>query len=78
MPVEVSFGGNGYDAMSEPLNWFHESALFRLAKAEKLEVLRHKWLESERAGRDIGFDAAYVSWCFRHRKQWLRSRQRHE
>lgn len=30
------------------------------------EILRHKWLKSEEAGEDIGFEAALVDWMENH------------
>lgn len=42
--------------------------------AERDELLKHKWLESEKAGRDIGSDQALSSWVSNHRKNWLRHR----
>lgn len=44
--------------------------------AEREEVLRHKWLLSEKAGRDVGFEAALVDWVEHHRHQWRKSRVR--
>ena len=38
-------------------------------------MLRHKWLESERAGRDIGFERALMDWVLNHRTKWRKSRQ---
>jgi hypothetical protein len=32
------------------------SLLYRHYQAQREEVLKHKWYESERAGHDIGFD----------------------
>jgi hypothetical protein len=43
--------------------------------AEKEEVLRHKWIESEKAGRDIGFEAALVDWIRNHRVNWRKCRR---
>jgi hypothetical protein len=51
------------------------SSLYREFLAEREEILRHKWCESEKAGRDIGFDNALVSWVMRHRAQWVRDRR---
>jgi hypothetical protein len=51
------------------------SLLFREWQAECEEVLRHKWCESERAGRDIGMDNARVSWVVHHRARWLKERR---
>jgi hypothetical protein len=39
--------------------------------AEREEILRHKWIESEKAGRDIGFEKALLEWMVRHRSMWL-------
>ena len=38
------------------------STLYRECKAQHEEILRHKWLESEKAGRDVRFERALVSW----------------
>ena len=32
------------------------STLYREFLAEREEIMRHKWLESEKAGADIGFE----------------------
>ena len=34
------------------------SSLYREFQAEREEILKHKWIESEKAGRDIGFERA--------------------
>jgi hypothetical protein len=41
--------------------------------AEKEEILRHKWIESEKAGRDVGFEAALIDWIVHHRTAWRRA-----
>ncbi len=51
------------------------STLYQQYLAEREEVLRHKWLESERAGRDIGFERALVDWVLNHRDKWRKNRQ---
>ena len=38
--------------------------------AERDEILRHKWLESEKRGCDIGFDRAFLDWIRKHRNEW--------
>lgn len=40
--------------------------------AENREILLHKWFESERMGRDVGYEYARVDWVLRHRKEWCR------
>lgn len=41
----------------------------------RFEIERHKWIESEKAGRDVGEDAIYhwirVHWCGYLRARWL-------
>jgi hypothetical protein len=34
------------------------------------EILKHKWIESEKAGYDIGFEKALLSWVCYHRDKW--------
>jgi hypothetical protein len=51
------------------------SSLYREFQAEREEILRHKWIESEKAGRDIGFDRALTDWIVKHRSKWRKSRQ---
>jgi len=51
---------------------------FGLAKfrdAERDEILIHKWIESAKAGRDIGFEQALTDWIVRHRSKWRKMRQ---
>jgi len=49
------------------------SGLFRERFAEHEEILRHKWLESEKAGYDIGYGRALVSWAMHHRSAWRKA-----
>lgn len=51
------------------------SSLYREFQAEREEILKHKWIESEKAGYDIGFEHALTDWIIKHRSKWRRSRQ---
>ena len=51
------------------------SSLYREFQAEREEILRHKWLESEKAGHDIGFERALTDWIVKHRANWRKARQ---
>jgi len=51
------------------------SSLYREFQAEKEEILKHKWIESEKVGHDIGFDKALTDWIVKHRSKWRRARQ---
>ena len=54
-----------------------ESALYKEFLAERAEILKHKWIESEKAGKDIGFERALLDWIVKHRSNW-RDRRRKE
>jgi hypothetical protein len=51
------------------------SSLYREFQAERDEILKHKWIESEKAGYDIGFEQALTDWIVKHRSKWRKSRQ---
>jgi len=51
-----------------------ESLLYKEFLAEREEILRHKWLESEKAGHDVGFEKALLDWIVKHRSQWREKR----
>ena len=51
------------------------SSLYREFQAEREEILKHKWLESEKAGHDIGFERALTDWIVRHRSKWRKTLQ---
>jgi hypothetical protein len=51
------------------------SSLYREFQAEREEILKHKWIESEKAGRDIGFERALTDWIIKHRSKWRKTRQ---
>lgn len=36
------------------------------------EIERYKWIESEKAGRDIGFDTAAKEWLVQYAEEWLK------
>jgi hypothetical protein len=53
-----------------------KSALYKEFLAERQEILRHKWIESEKAGYDIGFERALIDWILRYRPAWREKRHR--
>ncbi|MCC5805306.1 MAG: hypothetical protein JJU00_03155 [Opitutales bacterium] len=52
------------------------SSLYQEFLAEREEILRHKWIESEKVGRDIGFERALLDWIRNHRDGWRAARRR--
>lgn len=66
------------DESKEPLSasdLLKNSSLYREFQAEREEILKHKWIESEKAGRDIGFERALTDWIIKHRSKWRKARQ---
>jgi hypothetical protein len=56
-------------------NGFAErSSLYQEFLAEREEILRHKWIESEKKGKDIGFERALLDWIRKHRENWRSTR----
>jgi hypothetical protein len=51
------------------------SKVYREFQAEREEILKHKWIESEKAGYDIGFERALTDWIVKHRSRWRKARQ---
>jgi len=61
---------------SESCSLLARSSLYRELSAEREEIMRHKWIESEKAGGDIGFERALVNWVIHHRANWRAKRRR--
>ena len=53
-----------------------KSSLYREFQAEREEILKHKWIESEKAGTDIGFEKALLDWIVKYRSTWRDKRQK--
>lgn len=52
-----------------------ESKLYREYLAEREEILKHKWIESEKAGHDVGLEKALLDWIVKHRASWRAERR---
>ncbi len=66
------------DSKPEPLttsDLMKNSSLYREFQAEREEIMKHKWIESEKAGHDIGFERALTDWIVKYRSKWRKSRQ---
>ena len=50
------------------------SQLYQEFLEERGQILRHKWLESEKEGRDIGLERALLDWVTNHRKKWRKEK----
>ena len=60
---------------SEPPTFAQRSSLYQEFLAEREEILKHKWIESEKLGRDIGFERALLDWIRKHRQSWRKARK---
>ncbi|MEK6933502.1 MAG: hypothetical protein AABW75_01340 [Nanoarchaeota archaeon] len=67
--VENSISSNALDLIKA-------SKLYRTYQAEHEEILRHKWIESEKAGYDIGFEWALTDWIIKHQRKWCKEREK--
>lgn len=56
-------------------DFMHNSSVYREFLAERNEILKHKWLESEKVGNDIGFEKALLDWIQKHRSNWRNLRK---
>jgi len=61
-------------SMTDDSARLQHSTLYQDFLAEREEILKHKWIESEKAGRDIGFERALTDWIVKHRSEWRRAR----
>ena len=59
---------------SENKEFIERSSLYQEFLAERDEILRHKWIESEKRGKDIGFERALLDWIRKHRQKWRSER----
>ena len=53
-----------------------ESSIYKEFAAMKEEIMKHKWIESEKAGYDIGFSKALIDWTIRFKSTWFKSRKK--
>ena len=58
----------------DPSEFVKNSVLYKEFLAEREEILKHKWIESEKAGADIGFEKALLDWIVKHRSNWRQKR----
>ena len=68
---------NAANESSSANDLLKSSSLYREFQAEREEILKHKWIESEKAGHDIGFEKALLDWIVKYRSSWREKRQKH-
>lgn len=68
---------NAEGSDQEQDSYFKNSALYKEFLAEREEILKHKWIQSEKLGRDVGFEKALLDWIVNHQTEWRQKRQRY-
>ena len=60
-----------YKQAKKNLNIAYEIGLHKL---EMMEIAKHKWIESEKVGHDIGMEKAQESWAKNHAEDWRKAK----
>ena len=63
-------------SQGEQSQFVKNSVLYKEFLAEREEILKHKWIESEKAGTDIGFEKALLDWIVKYRSSWRNKRMK--
>lgn len=53
-----------------------DTSIYKEFLALKEEVNKHKWYESEKQGRDVGFVWALMDWTLRYKTKWIQERKK--
>lgn len=54
-----------------------DAAAWNFFLEEREEILKLKWIESQKAGQDIGYEKAIQIWMQHHRRSWVRDHPPH-
>ena len=65
-------------ALSATTDFYINSLIYKEFLEEREEVMKHKWLESEKKGYDIGYSAALIDWVIKYRSKWRNHRKNKE
>jgi hypothetical protein len=63
------------NALTAVPEFYTNSLIYKEFLEEREEVLKHKWLESEKRGYDIGYSTALIDWILKHRSKWRNHRK---
>lgn len=55
---------------------FQKSSVYIYYQKELKEILKHKWIESEKVGHDIGFEKALLDWIYKYRDDWRKAQKK--
>ena len=76
-PTDIRRSLETEDILSDN-DFMHNSSVYKEFLAERNEILKHKWLESERIGNDVGFENALLDWIQKHRANWRNFRKKNK
>ena len=76
--MNTTTNGNSDGQIEVGEGFLQGSHLYQEFLAEREEILRHKWIESEKAGHDIGFEKALLDWIVMFRGGWRRAARNHK
>jgi hypothetical protein len=54
-----------------------QDPLVEIVRSQREEITKYKWIESEKAGKDIGWERAAREWMAKHFPQWKSYRWKH-
>ena len=57
------------------LAWSRSRCYTKSSSPSARKSCKHKWIESEKAGYDIGFEKALLDWIVKYRAQWREQRK---
>jgi hypothetical protein len=55
-----------------------KASLYQEFLAERDQIMKHKWVMSENANSDVGFEAALVDWTINVREGWKKDYKKAE
>ncbi len=64
------------NSIEKQIVFLKKTKLYQELMAEKEEILKFKWLESQRIGYDIGYDRAFFHWEMKYYRGWKQERDR--
>jgi hypothetical protein len=56
------------------LRYRNQDPLVEINRSQQEEIRKYKWIESEKAGQDIGWDRARREWLAKHFPAWKQNR----
>lgn len=56
-------------------NTMNSEPLLELIRTQQDEVAKYKWIESQKAGQDIGWERATTEWLEKHFPAWERNQR---